>query len=185
MVVEKEEQRLFIIISQTGTLLSNILRLITGAKYNHVSIGLYDDLDKMYSFGRLNPYNPFHGGFVIESPHSGTFKRFKNTDVIVLSLDVGYEKHGEIFDFVEDMCSHRKKYHYNYFGLIFASLHIVVRRRNRYYCSEFVRDILRKFNIEGSYEMNSIVLPIDFLNLPFANIIYEGKLRDYSAEIHC
>lgn len=30
----------------------------------------------MYSFGRLNPYNPFWGGFVHESIDKGTFKRF-------------------------------------------------------------------------------------------------------------
>ena len=34
------------------------------------------DLERMYSFGRRHPYNPFWGGFVIESPRTGTFKRF-------------------------------------------------------------------------------------------------------------
>ena len=69
----------YIVISQTGTALSRVLKFITGAKYNHASISLVPDLSKMYSFGRVNPYNPVHGGFVVESPHYGTFKRFSGT----------------------------------------------------------------------------------------------------------
>lgn len=78
----------YIVISQTGTALSRVLKFITGAKYNHASISLVPDLSKMYSFGRTNPYNPVHGGFVVESPHYGTFKRFSGTKVEVLSVSV-------------------------------------------------------------------------------------------------
>ena len=38
------------VISQTGTLLSRILKQITGAEYNHASISLSRDLERMYSF---------------------------------------------------------------------------------------------------------------------------------------
>jgi hypothetical protein len=72
-------QTIYIVISQTGTALSRILKFVTGAKYNHASISLVPDLSTMYSFGRLHPRNPFLGGFVVESPHSGTFKRFSGT----------------------------------------------------------------------------------------------------------
>ena len=63
-----QNRQLYIVISQTGTLLSRILKQITGAEYNHASISLSRDLERMYSFGRRHPYNPFWGGFVIESP---------------------------------------------------------------------------------------------------------------------
>ena len=73
--MSNQNKQLYIVISQTGTLLSRILKQITGAEYNHASISLSRDLERMYSFGRRNPYNPFWGGFVIESPRTGTFKR--------------------------------------------------------------------------------------------------------------
>ena len=60
-------------------MLSIIIRSLTGAEYSHVSLSLDKKLNKMYSFGRLNPYNPFIGGFVHEGINIGTFKRFKNT----------------------------------------------------------------------------------------------------------
>ena len=52
-------KQIFIVISQTGTVLSRILKRITGAEYNHASLSLSPDLKKMYSFGRRHPYNPF------------------------------------------------------------------------------------------------------------------------------
>ena len=79
--MSNQNKQLYIVISQTGTLLSRILKQITGAEYNHASISLSRDLERMYSFGRRHPYNPFWGGFVIESPRTGTFKRFSETKV--------------------------------------------------------------------------------------------------------
>ena len=64
-------KQIFIVITQTGTMLSRILKRITGAEYNHASLSLSRDLTRMYSFGRRHPYNPFWGGFVIESPPRG------------------------------------------------------------------------------------------------------------------
>lgn len=77
-------KQIFIVITQTGTMLSRILKRITGAEYNHASLSLSQDLTRMYSFGRRHPYNPFWGGFVIESPHAGTFRRFSDTTAIIL-----------------------------------------------------------------------------------------------------
>ena len=61
--MSNQNKQLYIVISQTGTLLSRILKQITGAEYNHASISLSRDLERMYSFGRRHPYNPFWGGF--------------------------------------------------------------------------------------------------------------------------
>ena len=57
--MSNQNRQLYIVISQTGTLLSRILKQITGAEYNHASISLPRDLERMYSFGRRHPYNPF------------------------------------------------------------------------------------------------------------------------------
>ena len=78
----------YVVITQTGTILSRILKLITGDEYNHVSVSVDPRLETMYSFGRKNPYYPFWGGYVEESINKGTFKRFSNTDAMVLAISV-------------------------------------------------------------------------------------------------
>jgi len=88
-----QHKQIYIVVSQTGTILSRILKRITGAEYNHASLSFSPDLLTMYSFGRMHPYNPVWGGFVKESPNSGTFKRFSGTRVVVLSITVSQEKY--------------------------------------------------------------------------------------------
>lgn len=70
-------QKIYIMLTHTGTLLSNIIKSYTKTEYSHVSIALDKDLRELYSFGRVNPYVAFIGGLVKESLTSGTFKRLK------------------------------------------------------------------------------------------------------------
>ncbi len=180
MVVDTQKEKIYIVISQTGTVLSRILRKITGAEYNHVSLSLDKDLQLLYSFGRKNPYYPFWGGFVTESPNFGTFKRFYNTDVIVLSVDVDEHKFRKIENTIELMLNDRRKYHYNYLGLYLAALKINHKGHNRFYCSEFVRDILQSCGVNGSAELPDIIQPIHFLNMPYCHEVYNGKLSYFA-----
>ena len=154
--MSNQNKQLYIVISQTGTLLSRILKQITGAEYNHASISLSRDLERMYSFGRRHPYNPFWGGFVIESPRTGTFKRFSETKVLVLSVSVTEEQHAELKEMLDVMWKRRRKYSYNYIGLCLAYFHIVWKQEGCYYCSEFVGELLAKSRVDG---MNSYVPP--------------------------
>ena len=145
--MSNQNKQLYIVISQTGTLLSRILKQITGAEYNHASISLSRDLERMYSFGRRHPYNPFWGGFVIESPRTGTFKRFSETKVLVLSVSVTEEQHAELKEMLDVMWKRKRKYSYNYIGLCLAYFHVVWKQEGCYYCSEFVGELLTKVGL--------------------------------------
>ena len=79
-------KRIYIILTYTGTILSRIIKYYTKDEFSHVSIALDSELRHMYSFGRLNPYNPFWAGFVHERINSGTFKRFSNTRAKIYSV---------------------------------------------------------------------------------------------------
>ena len=74
-------KKVYIVLAHTGTILSRIIKIVTGAEYTHASIALDEDLDKMYSFGRKYSYIAFIGGFVKEGSNIGTFKRFYNTEI--------------------------------------------------------------------------------------------------------
>lgn len=178
MKVANSQKQLYIVISQTGTLLSRILKFITGAEYNHASISVSADLKQMYSFGRRHPYNPFWGGFVMESPHTGTFKRFSNTRVVVLAVEISEERYIEICNTLTQMYLQKENYHYNYLGLCLAAFHIRRRKNNCYYCSEFVSAILLKGQVLGIDRLSSIIQPIHFLNLPHEQL-FCGKLSEY------
>jgi len=49
-------QKIYIVLTHTGTLLSNLIKLYTKNDYSHVSLAFDEDLNEMYSFGRLYTY---------------------------------------------------------------------------------------------------------------------------------
>lgn len=171
---------IYIILTQTGTALSRTLKAVTGEPYNHASLSLRGDLARMYSFGRLNPYNPFVGGFVVESPHFGTFKRFARTECLVLYKPITEEQYRAVKQYLRDMYAQKERYGYNHMGLVMAGFRVVHKSRHeRLYCSEFVRDVLVRFGIEDAARFPDIVKPMDLLATRGTRVIFRGRLCDY------
>ncbi len=170
----------YIVLSQTGTALSRVLKLITGAQYNHASISLDGTLKEIYAFGRVNPINPVVGGFVKESRVGGTFRRFPKTEIIVLRKQVPDEVYKEMHHFLEAMYIRRREYGYNYFGLFFAAARIHFEHSKHFYCSEFVRYVMLKFEMKEAQSLPEIIKPVDFLKLEGWERVYSGKMQSYA-----
>lgn len=175
----EDVKHLYIVVTQSGSFLSALLKVVTGAQYNHVSVSLDRNLDAMYSFGRRRPYNPFWGGFVQESPHWGTFKRFPQTEAVVVCLDVTAAQYDGVQGVLADMYQRRTEYRYNVLGLLLAAFRIQYRGKNSYYCSQFVKELLTQFDVIGEEETNRIPQPVHFLRLKNGHTVYEGKLSLY------
>ena len=170
-------KKIYIVLSYTGTILSRIVKLYTRKEYSHVSIALDENLKHMYSFGRLNPYNPFIGGFVQESPNYGTFKRFKNSKIKIYSLEVSDEDFEKIKDTIEDVSKNRNDYKFNVMGLITIIGHYHLKRENCFYCAEFVKYVLSSSNLE--LNLPEIIKPEDFQKMDGIDLIYKGRLSEY------
>ncbi len=177
-----EEKSVYIVVSQTGTILSRIIKGLTRKEYNHASLSLNEDLHIMYSFGRKYPYNPFYGSFVKESAEWGTFKRFDKTKIIVLKIPVEEYEYDGICEAIDYIADHPENYGYNYIGLFLAIFRIHFRTSKRYYCSEFVKDMLVKNNVEGASNLGKIPHPMCFLKMPNVERVYSGMLTDYITE---
>ncbi|MBO5101816.1 MAG: hypothetical protein J6C39_04725 [Clostridia bacterium] len=176
-----ENKSLYIVVSQTGTILSRIVKWVTKDKYNHVSVGTKEDLSDLYSFGRTNPYNPFHGGFVKESPTSGTFGRFYKTKAVVIELPLPVDVYDAIVERLHEMYLTRELYHYNYKGLFLAYVGKTREKKNCFYCSEFVQKLLSDYGYGMKKDEGELVCPNDFVNVPGGRLIYKGLLRSYNA----
>lgn len=171
-------KKIYVILTHTGTALSTIIKYYTKNEFSHVSIALDSDLKEMYSFGRLNPYNPFWGGFVHESIKNGTFKRFKNTRSEVYSLlveDAQYEKLKKVIYYFKE---NKEKYKFNIIGLICVSLKKKITRKNTFYCAEFVKHVLKSAGIPIG-ELPDIIKPEDFKEIDNLKLEYQGLFRKY------
>lgn len=161
-----KKKKIYVVMTQTGTFLSRLLKFLSKDVYNHASIALDDRLEEMYSFGRLNPYNPFVGGFVKESPHYGTFKRFSNTDAMIITLDVTEKQYDGVKTMLSKMYEEREKYRYNYKGLFAAFFGKRIEELNRFYCSEFVKHVLVENGIVAKTFFREITHPRRFYRNP-------------------
>ncbi len=179
MNVSNKNENIYIVLSQTGTILSLILKFFTKAKYNHASISLDNKLDEMYSFGRKYPYNVFYGAYVKEHPSFGTFKRFYKTTCQILKLKVTFEQKEYITNLLKTMYENRKKYKFDVLGLFAATFKKKLNRKNFFYCSEFVRTTLVQAGVIQKDQLPKIIKPIDFLSLKDTETIYVGNLKEY------
>ena len=170
-------KQIYIILTHTGTTLSKIIKIYTKDEFSHVSIALDEKLEEMYSFGRLNPYNPFIAGFVQEGISHGTFKRFKETRTEIHSLPIEAEQYQAIKDKIKEFKNCKRPYKFNILGLIAVAFHRRIHLNHSFYCAEFVKYVLDNAKVKNN--LPEVIKPEDFKKLENIRLEYKGKLRDY------
>ena len=170
-------KKIYIVLTYTGTILSRIIKGYTRDEFSHVSISLDEELTQMYSFGRLNAYNPFIGGFVHEQIDKGTFKRFKNTKSKVYSLEIMDEQYDIIKTTINEFETSKKEYKFNILGLFAAGFNIRIKRKKYLYCAEFVKYVLEISEVKT--DLPEIIKPDHLKNICGLKLIYSGKLKNY------
>lgn len=175
---EVKNKKIYIVLTYTGTLLSKVIKIYTKAEYCHVSLSLDENLNEMYSFGRLNPYNPFNGGFVHEKINHGTFKRFKNTKAEIYSINLTNKQYKKIKRIIGKFKKDRKLYKFNIIGLFGVGFNLKYKKEKTFYCAEFVKYLIDNANIR--MKLPELVKPIDFKDVNSLELMYRGILRNYN-----
>ncbi len=173
------EKYIYLVVSETGTWTSKLVRAFTKTKYCHVSVSLDKSLETMYAFGRRLIWTPLFGGFIKESPTTGVFKRFPKTDMVLLRFSISEAQAVAIKTRLEDLYAQKKKYKYNYIGAFLATFRKPFPRKRKYYCSEFVQALLEEFLVCPVGALPKVVYPEDFIKLFPDEVIYRGYLQSY------
>ena len=171
-----KNRQIYIILTRTNTVLSNLISLIKNDEYTHASISFDKDLNTMYSFGRKHTYNPFVGCFVKENLYNGVFRFHNKLKGQVLKLKVTGEQYDEVTKLLYDFVSNSNYYKYNYLGLINSLLNRESFCDDRFLCSEFVYYVLNKVGIADLDKPRNLVRPQDLLNIT-SEIVFEGNLK--------
>ncbi len=172
---------IYLVFSKTGTWLSRALRLFIKSKYVHVSISLDEDLKTMYSFGRINPDNPFSGGFAQESLCGGIYKKNRDSECIVYRIKITEEQHNTLVNEIGKFVAYRESFRYNFLGLFAAGMNIQIKRKKHYFCSQFVSELLIKINILNDENFPELIRPTDLLSIETKEKVFEGFTWQYEA----
>lgn len=170
-------KKIYFVLTDAGTALGKIIKLKTGKKYTHVSIALDENLERMYSFSRLNPYNCFVGGFVHERLREGCYKRFKNTKAIIYAKEITETQYQKLQKQIEIFEANRTKYKFNVLGLTYIFFDKEIHREDYFYCAEFIKHILLKSNV--NIKLPNMPRPEDFEKIEGSKVIYTGLLNEY------
>ena len=167
---------LYIFLTRSGTLLSNLVYHITGAKYTHVSLAFDEDLNTLYSSTRKNGYTMFPAGPSREYLNRGIFLQRENIPCALYALEVSDEAYARARRRAEHMMNHGHLYQFNTLGLLLCWLRIRWQRRRHYFCSQFVSEVLEKSGAMELPKDSTLMHPSDYTRLPGLECLYTGPL---------
>lgn len=167
--------------TDTGTNLSRIINFYTKQPLNHVSIAFDNELKEVYSFGRTQPKNPFSGGFVRENVQS---EFLRDANCAIYSYDISKSEVETILRKIKEIEKVKADYRYNFIGLIGIILQIEIRRKNAYFCSEFVATLLTDTNVITLSKPNCFITAEDIRSEIGMKLVFEGKLSEYESYVN-
>ena len=178
-MINKKNKTVYVLLTDTGTLFTKIIKRFTNAPYNHVSIVLDEGLNEIYSFGRKYPKNPLIAGFIREDVYNGTYRYFYDTRCQLLKIDVSSKEYSCIRNIIQSFNNNKDIYSYSLLGLVGVAIRYPINQRNKYFCSQFVSEVLEKSGLNLWNLPSALVTPNDFLLHPRFELVYEGRLYDY------
>ncbi|WP_102272846.1 hypothetical protein [Cytobacillus massiliigabonensis] len=167
----------YILLTDTGSLLTKFIKLYTKKPYNHASIAFDSKLLDVYSFGRKSARNPFIGGFVKEDMKSYLFDK---ANCVIYSFEVTEIQFEMMKRYIQDIDAQKQKYRYNFLGLFGFILNKPIKRKKAFFCSQFVASVLKEGNIIAFEKPLSLIAPNDFQQISNFQLVYQGKLNDYT-----
>ena len=167
---------IYILLTKSNTVVSRLVKLTTFDKYTHVSISFDEQLSPLYSFARHNIRLPLPAGLRPEYLDQGFFKQYPQIPCALYELKVEDEAYESAKQTVEEMMAESNKYKYNILGLFLCRLSIPSKRKNHYFCSEFVSEILQNSNAVPLPKKPSLMRPNDYAKLPNLTCRFEGKI---------
>jgi len=171
------ETKGYILLTDTGTLFTRLIKMYTKKPYNHASISFDSNLAIVYSFGRKYTKNPFIGGFVKEDVSSSLFNQ---ADCAIYSFEVKESQMQKMKHYIQEIEAEKNYYRYNFLGLFGFILNKPINRDKAFFCSQFVASVLKVGNILNFEKPLSLVAPNDLKNGSNLQLVYQGKLKDYT-----
>lgn len=173
------KHQIYIVLSDTGTLFTQLIKLYTRKPYNHASISFDHHLVETYSFGRKSARNPFIGGFVKENTQGSLFNQ---ADCAIYSCTVTKIQMERMKRFVHQFEANKHLYKYNFLGLFALLFNKQIKRDHAFFCSQFVATLLDSCDVIHFDKPLTFVTPYDLQTAPQVKLIYQGKLTNFPNE---
>lgn len=175
-------RKIYILFTNTQTIMSRLVTLFKHPQYTHTSISLDVSNKDFYSFTRKYSYLLLPAGFFVENLDKGGLKRFEKCPCMIASLEVDDEDYNEMQKILNKMEEQSDIYRYNIIGLLLLMMHIEHKREVHKFCSEFVAeclDVCKNVELEKNTCMYE---PMDLATIEGLEFIYKGTIKELSRD---
>lgn len=167
-----KKRKLFILLTRFPGLDAKLLMSYMRFPYSHASVGLEEDLQTFYSF--------VVKGFIVEDivryckPGRAPFP------CALYELEVPEPVYDMAKDTLQDFVRRKKSLRYSFIGMFLSLIHIPTRWKGRYFCSQFVAEVLQKCKAAKLKKSSTLYFPKDLLRLPGVKLVFQGDLLKLS-----
>lgn len=159
-------RKIYILMTQYPGRDAKFLRWYMGFPYTHTSVGLEEDMDTFYTFTSK--------GYLVES-----ITRYEKPDrpsfpCALYEIIVTKEVYKSVKAMVHDYKARKRMLKYSTLGLIMCFLRIPFKRKDRYFCSQFVAEVLQKCKVLKLKKRSSLYFPKDFIKHKELKLIFTG-----------
>jgi inositol transport system substrate-binding protein len=166
-----DAKKIYILLTKHTNITALLLRLFTWNKYTHSSIALERD-------GAHYSFNPVRG-FTIERP---IHKKRGETPCRLYCVEVDDRTYAEIESRIKWFVDNPDAYKFNYVGLVFSILRIPVGIGNRYFCSQFVSDLITKTEAAELRKKPSRYFPRHFPKEDSFTLSFDGEAAAFTED---
>lgn len=169
---------IYILLTRSDTILSRLVQLFTSDPYTHASISFDHGLQPLYSSARKNGETMFPAGPCTEVFHRGFYYKHQSIPCALYELEVSDEVYETARAEAQRFARDSDLYSFNILGLILCKLNIPFHPRSKYFCSQFVAEILFRSRALELPKDTSLMKPMDYTRIPQLRCRYRGPLRD-------
>lgn len=168
---------IYILLTRSETWFSRLIHLVTSDCYTHASIGLDGPSGPFYSFARKHKHFALPAGLVEERPGI----RNRQIPCCLYKLKVSDSVYRRLRQQLSRMYHQRELYHYNLLGVLSCYFNRPLRRKNHYFCSQFVATLLEECGAVELWKNPDLVRPADFCRLAALQAVHKGPLDSLMA----
>ena len=169
MIQYDARKPIYILLTQYRDTFSRAIGMLAGSKYMHTSIGL-EDRSTFFSFNTKR-------GFCIETPLS----KIRHTPCMLYRLDVPEYIYNDIAGRIQGFIDSNGRYKFNFIGTVLCLMRLPLwcspfKIKDRYYCAQFVSELLYTTGAATLRKPPARFLPKDFSKDPQFRLCYKGAL---------
>lgn len=160
-------KNVYILMTQYPGFDAKFLRWYSKFPYTHTSMGFEDDMDTFYTF--------VSKGFLVES-----ITRYEKPDrpsfpCALFEVKVSENVYNKLKEEVTTYIERKGELKYSTLGLVMCFLKIPYKRKNKYFCSQFVAEVMHRCDALKLNKKSSLYFPKDFLKHKELKLVFQGN----------